>query len=91
MVDSSRCFRLCSSGGRRLSALAGLTFGVDDELVGLFFGFEEGFLLAVFRFALGVLDDAAGLFLGAPDGFCGDAFAVGDPDREDQHGRDERS
>ena len=54
----------------------------DEDLVRLFLGVEQRFLLARLGVALGVFDDAERLLLGAADGFGGDALAVGDPDGE---------
>ena len=42
-----------------------------------------------FGVALGVPGQALRLFLGAADGVGGDAFAVGDPDREHDAGDDD--
>ncbi len=75
---------------RLLALLARLALGVGEELVRLFLGVEQRFLLAGFGVALGVLDDAERLLLGAADGFGGNALAVGDPDGEHGGRRHER-
>jgi hypothetical protein len=74
-------------GLRLLPFLAGLLFGLRQQVVGFLLSFEEGFLLAGFYIALGVLHDAKGLLFGATDGFGGDSFAVGHPDGEHGGGR----
>ena len=74
-----------------LTVLARLPLGLDRDLVRLFLGVEQRFLLARLGVALGVPDDAQRLFFGAADGFGGDALAVGDPDGEHRGGRRRRS
>src|SRR5207247_8588022 len=79
--------RLLERGGS-LSILAGLLLGRDENLVGVFLGFEERLFFARLGVALGVLDDAQRRLFGAADGFGGDALSVRHPHREHGAGRD---
>ncbi len=74
---------------RRLLAIgAGLALGLHQDVVRLLLGRQEGFLLGRLRVALGVLREALRLLLGAANRVGGDAFSVGDPDREHRAGGD---
>ena len=66
--------------------LARDALGFGAQLVRLFLGLEQRFLLAGLGVALGVLHDAQRLLFGAADGLGGDALAVGDPVGEDGGG-----
>ena len=68
---------------------AHLLFGLTIDLVRFLFCGEHDFLALGVRLTLGFLEDALGLFLGATDGLRGEALARGDPDKEDDHPRDE--
>ena len=87
---ASRRASVCSSACGLLALLPRLALGRRQDLVRLFLGVEQRFLLARLGVALGVLDDAERLLLGAADGFGGDALPVGHPDREHRGGRHER-
>ena len=73
---------------------ARLPLRLHQDVVGLLLGVEERLLLGRFSVALGVARQSLRLLLRASDGVCGDAFAVGDPDREhgpaDDQGDDRR-
>ena len=68
-------------------ALARLTLGSDHEVVRLFFGLDERFLLAGVGLALGLANETARLLFGGADRFGGNAPAVGHPPEEHGGGR----
>ena len=69
--------------GELLDLFARDALGFGAQLVRLFLGLEQRFLLAGLGVALRVFHDAHGLLFGPADGLGGDAFAVGDPVGED--------